>query len=114
LNDVRLPSRAHSSLFKGIQALEAGTCLKFVPRSIEKDYIDFFVGDGCYSQVGRKGGRQEISLASGCWYSHTVSHEVSLSKTYYPSPTRLTLFFRLCMLWASGMSKCDLTVMNMS
>ena len=77
MNDIRLPKRAHTSLFEGIQALEAGTCLKFVPQSNEEDYIDFFVGDGCYSEVGRRGGRQEISLASGCWYSHTVSHEVS-------------------------------------
>ena len=39
--------------------------------------MDFFVGGGCYSQVGRVGGRQGVSLGNGCWYSHTVSHEVS-------------------------------------
>jgi len=72
----RLPSGAHTSLFQGIRALEAGTCLKFVQRSNQRDYIDFFVGGGCYSQVGRRGGRQEISLGNGCWYSHTVSHEI--------------------------------------
>jgi len=77
LNGSRLPSGAHTSLFQGIRALEAGTCLKFVQRSNQRDYIDFFVGGGCYSQVGRRGGRQEISLGNGCWYSHTVSHEVS-------------------------------------
>ena len=65
LNGSRLPSGAHTSLFQGIRALEAGTCLKFVQRSNQRDYIDFFVGGGCYSQVGRRGGRQEISLGNG-------------------------------------------------
>ena len=82
-------SGAHNALYAGMRALESGTCLRFVERTNERDYLDFFVGSGCYSQVqnihrnclkikqvGRNGGRQEISLANGCWYSHTVSHEV--------------------------------------
>ena len=77
LNNKRLPSGAHKFLFEAIQELEAETCLKFVKRSNERDYIDFFVGSGCYSEVGRKGGKQEISLGNSCWYSHTVVHEVS-------------------------------------
>ena len=76
-----MPSGAHKFLFEAIQELEAETCLKFVKRSNERDYLDFFVGSGCYSEVGRKGGKQEISLGNSCWYSHTVVHEVSLSYT---------------------------------
>ena len=77
LIEPRLPSGVHESLFQGMQALEARTCLKFVKRSNQRDYIDFFVGGGCYSHVGRSGGRQEISLGYGCWYARTVCHEVS-------------------------------------
>ena len=78
MNNLRLPPAAHTSLFEGIKALESETCLKFVQRSNQRDYIDFFVGGGCYSYVGRRGGRQEISLGGrGCWYPSTVAHEVS-------------------------------------
>ena len=130
-NDIRMPSGAHTSLFQGIRALEAGTCLKFVQRSNQRDYLDFFVGGGCYSQVGRRGGRQEISLGNGCWYSHTVSHEVSSFHTsYYKNAGNeyfkmivgcfpfyrdrlIYSFSRLCMHWVFGMSKCVPTVINM-
>ena len=77
MNSQRLPKEAHPSLLQGMRELEAETCLKFVKRRKHRDYIDFFVGSGCYSHVGRKGGKQEISLGNGCWYSHTVCHEVS-------------------------------------
>ena len=77
LNSPRLPTEAHDTLLAGMRDLEAGTCLKFVERTKQRDYIDFYVGAGCHSQVGRKGGKQEISLANACWHSHIVCHEVS-------------------------------------
>ena len=30
----------------------------------------------CWSWVGRQGGMQQISLASGCWSQGTVVHEI--------------------------------------
>lgn len=44
------------------------TCVRFVPRSTESDYIAIVSGrSGCWSAVGRAGGRQEVNLQSpGC------------------------------------------------
>ncbi|KAL5278787.1 hypothetical protein ACFFRR_003419 [Megaselia abdita] len=44
------------------------TCIRFVPRSSETDYISLVSGrSGCWSAVGRTGGRQEVNLQSpGC------------------------------------------------
>lgn len=46
----------------------SGGCVKYVPRSGESDYVQFQnANSGCYSSVGRVGGRQTINLADGCF-----------------------------------------------
>lgn len=56
------------------------TCIKFVPRAAsDRDYIYFNNGNtGCWSSVGRVGGRQEVNLQSGGCLSKkgTVEHEI--------------------------------------
>lgn len=42
------------------------TCLKFVQRTTETNYIAFVKKNGCFSPVGNNGGRQEISITGGC------------------------------------------------
>lgn len=48
---------------KAIKEIEQETCLKFSLRTDEEDYIEF-TGDssGCASYVGRRGGKQTITL----------------------------------------------------
>ncbi|XP_034486998.1 zinc metalloproteinase nas-4 [Drosophila innubila] len=41
------------------------TCVRFKPRTSEKDYISIVNGKtGCWSSIGRLGGRQEVNLQS--------------------------------------------------
>ncbi|XP_037652309.1 low choriolytic enzyme-like [Sebastes umbrosus] len=52
------------------------TCVTFVLKTDQLDYLDFFPGSGCWSYLGRTGGRQRISLQQrGCVYKGTVQHE---------------------------------------
>ncbi|XP_049327268.1 hatching enzyme 1.2-like [Astyanax mexicanus] len=45
------------------------TCLRFVSRSTEIDYLSIENRDGCYSSLGRTGGKQVVSLSTrGCVY----------------------------------------------
>lgn len=54
---------------------EANTSLNFVKRSGESNYIYFTSGSGCSSYVGMIGGKQNITLASGCSTGNTI-HEI--------------------------------------
>ncbi|EDV92507.1 zinc metalloproteinase nas-4 [Drosophila grimshawi] len=41
------------------------TCVRFKPRTTERDYISIVNGkSGCWSSIGRLGGRQEVNLQS--------------------------------------------------
>ena len=52
------------------------SCLKWKPRTYEKDYVHILKDQGCYSRVGRTGGAQVLSLGRGCVYKGTVLHEM--------------------------------------
>jgi hypothetical protein len=38
------------------------TGIRFIPRTSENDYVNFFNGGGCYSALGKVGGKQDISI----------------------------------------------------
>jgi hypothetical protein len=59
---------------------EKNTNVRFVLRtsanaSSHPDYVRFIPSDGCWSYVGRRGGRQDIGLAGGCGVGATI-HEI--------------------------------------
>jgi hypothetical protein len=59
---------------------EANTNMRFVLRTAANasqypNYVRIFRGDGCWSYVGMRGSRQDLSLADGCEFGATV-HEL--------------------------------------
>jgi hypothetical protein len=57
------------------------TPFRFVERTNEADYISFERQNGCWSQVGRQGGMQVISLGTGCGVGaaiHEIGHAIGL------------------------------------
>lgn len=57
------------------------TSMTFVERTNETDYVEFVSKDGCWSYVGRQGGRQEISIGNGCTATsvvHEIGHAIGL------------------------------------
>lgn len=58
---------------------ETNTNMRFVERTAANaaqypNYVHVFAGDGCWSYVGMRGGRQDLSLAGGCGFGAAV-HE---------------------------------------
>jgi len=71
--DATLPDQTRVS--DAIAHWQSNTAVKFVQRSGEANYIYFTPGGGCSSYVGMVGGRQNITLASGCSTGNTI-HEI--------------------------------------
>ena len=73
------PSLKHTSrIRKAMKDWEDKTqgLIRFVAAtSAHPDFVEFVEGDGCWSYVGRVGGRQELSLYFGCG-TREVKHEL--------------------------------------
>ncbi|XP_054922326.1 astacin-like metalloprotease toxin 5 [Dermacentor andersoni] len=68
--------------------IEKETCLRFVRRNDHIDYVHLVSKEGCYSFLGRIGGRQPVSLGHGCLYHGTVTHELMHAVGFFHEHTR--------------------------
>lgn len=76
--DSNLPNQQRVT--DAIAHWEEHTIMRFVERTSRNarsypDYVRFIFSDGCWSHVGRRGGRQDIGLANGCSLGNTI-HEI--------------------------------------
>ncbi|KAI3370978.1 hypothetical protein L3Q82_023632, partial [Scortum barcoo] len=70
-------SRERSIIERGLLSFHDVTCIRFVQRTSERDYLSIQSDSGCYSYVGRRGYSQTVSLdRQGCLYHNTVQHEL--------------------------------------
>ncbi|XP_042909544.1 astacin-like metalloprotease toxin 5 [Parasteatoda tepidariorum] len=83
-----LSNKMNSILDRAFEHYQKLTCIKFVPRTTEKDYIQIFSGDGCYSFVGRDGGPQPVSLGEICNWEGVVIHELGHVIGFYHEQNR--------------------------
>ncbi|GFW83300.1 astacin [Trichonephila clavipes] len=77
--DRSIQSQYHEKIAIAINQINKTTCLKFVPRKNEKDYIKFdnsTTDHGCWSWVGYQTGVQEVNIDEGCQYVGSIVHEM--------------------------------------
>jgi len=73
---------------QAIADYSANTCLEFVERNGESDYVEFVKEGGCWSYVGRIGGKQKVSLDNGCVYKYIVIHELMHAVGFFHEQSR--------------------------
>jgi hypothetical protein len=57
--------------------LQEFTCVRYIERTTENDYINITSGRGCHSRIGKIGGKQDVSLQKGgCFSRGTIIHEL--------------------------------------
>ncbi|WP_299889806.1 M12 family metallopeptidase [uncultured Lacinutrix sp.] len=71
--DPNLPNQQR--VIDAIAHWENNTAIEFVQRTNQSSYVYFKPGGGCSSFVGKIGGKQDITLASGCSTGSTI-HEI--------------------------------------
>ncbi|XP_034039619.1 high choriolytic enzyme 1-like isoform X2 [Thalassophryne amazonica] len=71
-------SREKSLIIRGLESFSSFSCIRFRDkRSTDREWLSIESQNGCWSYVGRRGGKQVVSLArSGCIYYGTIQHEL--------------------------------------
>ncbi|XP_050950752.1 hatching enzyme 1.2-like [Labeo rohita] len=78
-----------SVIQNAMSTFHSKTCIRFVPRVNQTDYISIEDTDGCYSCLGRIGGQQLVSLKrTGCLYHGIIQHELNHALGFYHEHTR--------------------------
>jgi Astacin (Peptidase family M12A) len=87
-----------NTVLQGLREIEGKTCVRFVQRTNQADYVEIYNGAGCSSYLGRLGGKQQLSLArNGCVYKGTAMHEFihALGYTHMQSHIDRDRFIRI-------------------
>ncbi|CAG5851654.1 unnamed protein product [Menidia menidia] len=85
----QFPSYERQMIEGAMRAFAGRTCVRFVPRRNENDYISIGSQQGCWSALGRQGGRQELSLnRGGCMYGGVIQHELNHALGFQHEQTR--------------------------
>lgn len=84
-----LPDMYKDMIKSGMQDFEKYTCIRFVPRTIQPDYINFDFKGQCSSFLGKHGGKQELNIGPACALKGTALHEMMHALGFVHEHTRL-------------------------
>jgi len=87
-DEIAASPKAVAAIQAAIKDYHHYTCLRFVERTNEENFLHFYKGGGCSSPVGMNGGANRISLAEGCWARGTTIHEIAHSLGFHHEQSR--------------------------
>lgn len=88
-DDRSLNYQSKQMVQKAIASYHAKTCIRWIRRTNQRNYIQMFNGGGCYSMIGMTGGKQQLSLGNGCYGDlGTPIHEMMHALGFYHEQSR--------------------------
>lgn len=89
--EAGIPIEVTNKVEEAISYFNNKTCVRFIPRTTEKNFIRIINGDGCWSYIGFQGtGAQELSLNyPRCAILGTVVHEMLHSLSFAHTMARM-------------------------
>ncbi|XP_057298333.1 zinc metalloproteinase nas-4-like [Hydractinia symbiolongicarpus] len=82
--------KARSAIKQAMIEYKTKTCIKFrAKKSTDIDYLSFFKETGCWSYIGRSGGKQQVSLGQGCEYKSVAVHEIMHALGFFHEQSRV-------------------------
>ncbi|XP_054615388.1 high choriolytic enzyme 1-like [Dunckerocampus dactyliophorus] len=86
---AQFSSSERQKIEKAMRSFHGSTCIRFVPRHYEYDYISVESKGGCFSDLGRQGGGQVLSInRQGCLYHAVIQHEINHALGFQHEQTR--------------------------
>ncbi|XP_075719677.1 hatching enzyme 1.2-like [Rhinoderma darwinii] len=92
--------KEQSLIYSALKEFEMMTCVQFVKRSSESDYLSIESGAGCWSYIGRNSGKQMVSLFSpDCMVYGVIQHEAMHNLGFLHEHTRTDRDNFIDILW---------------
>ena len=88
-------NREKHNITNAMKMIHKKTCIRFKNKnSLDRNSIHFYKGGGCYSRLGKIGGKQRLSLARGCGSGigigiGIVQHVIMHSLGFYHEHSRM-------------------------
>jgi len=89
---------------KAFQQYKKNTCIRFIPRTNQRNYVHIVKGGGCSSLVGRWGGAQRLTLGSGCVHVGVIVHEALHAVGFWHEQSRPDRDNYVSIYWKNIMS----------
>ncbi|CAB3998734.1 zinc metallo ase nas-4-like, partial [Paramuricea clavata] len=98
-DDIGLTGR--KIIRKAFRNFARRTCVTFIPKKdYHTDYVKFITArKGCYSSIGRKGGKQIVSLGNGCLDRGRAIHEIMHTLGFFHEHSRFDRDKYIKVLW---------------
>ncbi|XP_028514125.1 zinc metalloproteinase nas-13 isoform X1 [Exaiptasia diaphana] len=84
---------------RAMKEWESKTCVTFVERQDEQDYVTLMRGTHCYSTVGRVKGEKVLSVGHGCEYHNVLLHEIGHTIGFWHEQSRPDRDEHVRVLW---------------
>lgn len=85
---------------EALEEYRTKTCVEFRPKTdADTDYVHILPDDGCYSLVGKVGGKQPVSLGDGCMSKGIIIHELMHAVGFFHEQSRADRDDYVNILW---------------